>query len=359
MARDGSGTYSLPATMAVANQVASSTTVNTIMDDIAQALTDSLNKDGTKAFAGNQSLGGFKITSLGAGTALTDAAQLSQVQKANVQQATTVAGTADAITLAFSPAITSYTTGMVIRWVSGGVNTEVAPTINIDSLGTKVVKKNPGGAALVAGDLGAAGTVHTAVYNGTDFILLNPVTDLSLYATAASQVGQQTIWVPAGAMTPTTTNGAASGSTELATNDVMVKYLAFDASTAEKAQVMVQMPKSWDEGTIIAQFVWTHPATDTNFGVVWGIKAVAFANDDAMDAAFGTEQEVADTGGTTSDCYITSETSAMTVAGTPGAEELVCFEIYRDPTDAADTMAVDAWLIGVKLHYTTDAAKDD
>jgi hypothetical protein len=361
MARDGSGTYSLPATMAVANQVASSTTVNTIMDDVAQALTDSVNAAGTKAFSGNQSLGGNKITSLGAGTALTDAAQLSQVQKATVQQATTVAGTADAITLAFSPAITSYTSGMLIRWRSGGANTVVAPTVNIDSLGAKTIKKNPGGAALVAGDLGAAGSQHIAMYDGTDFIVLNPGVsmDLSAYATTASQVGQQTIWLPAAAMTPTTTNGAATGSTELATNDVMVKYLAFDASTAEKAQVMVQMPKSWDEGTIIAQFVWTHPATDTNFGVVWGIKAVAFANDDAMDAAFGTEQEVADTGGTTSDCYITSETSAMTVAGTAGAEELVCFEIYRDPTDGSDTMAVDAWLIGVKLHYTTDAAKDD
>jgi plastocyanin len=172
MARDGSGTYSLAATMAVANETASSTTVNAVMDDIAQALTDSINKDGTKAYAANQSMGGNKITSLAAATALTDAANLSQVQKGNAQQATTVAGTADAITLAFTPAITSYTTGQVIRWTSGGVNTVVAPTINVDSLGAKTVKKNPGAAALVAGDLGAAGTINEAVYNGTDFILL-------------------------------------------------------------------------------------------------------------------------------------------------------------------------------------------
>lgn len=172
-------------------------------------------------------------------------------------------------------------------------------------------------------------------------------------------VGQQTIWVPATAMTPRTTNGASSGSMESTTNDVMTKYLAFDSATSEGAQVMVQMPKSWNEGTIVAQFVWTHPATTTNFGVKWGIRAVAFANDDALDTAFGTEQEVADTGGTTSDVYISDETSAMTVAGSPGAEELVCFEVYRDPADGSDTMAVDAYLIGVKIHYTTDAAKDD
>lgn len=180
----------------------------------------------------------------------------------------------------------------------------------------------------------------------------------SNYASISSQVGQQTIWVPAVALTPRTTNGAASGSMESTTNDVMTKYLAFDSATSEGAQVMVQMPKSWNEGTIVAQFVWTHPATTVNFGVKWGIRAVAFANDDALDTAFGTEQEVADTGGTTSDVYISDETSALTVAGSPAAEELVCFEVYRDPVDGSDTLAVDAYLIGVKIHYTTDAATD-
>lgn len=183
MSRDGSGTYSLPATMATPSAVASSTTVNTVMNDVAQALTDSVNKDGTKAFAANQSMGGFRITSLGAATLLTDAAQLSQVQKGNVQQATTVAGTADAITLAFTPTITSYTTGMRIRWTSGGANTVTAPTVNVDTLGAKTIKKNPSGTtALAVGDTGASGTICEAVYNGTDFILLNPVVS----STAAS-----------------------------------------------------------------------------------------------------------------------------------------------------------------------------
>lgn len=176
MARDGSGTYSLPATMAVASSTASSTTVNTIMNDVAQALTDSINKDGTKAFAANQSMGSNKITSLTAGTAATDAANVSQVQSGKVMQATTVGGTADAITLAFSPAITAYTTGMKIRWVSGGANTIAGATVNCDSAGLKTLKKNPGAAALLVGDLGASGTIHEAVYDGTYFVVQNPVT---------------------------------------------------------------------------------------------------------------------------------------------------------------------------------------
>lgn len=359
MARDGSGTYSLPATMAVANQQASSTTVNSIMNDIAQALTDSINKDGSKAFAANQSMGSNKITSLGAGTALTDAANLSQVQKGNVSQATTVGGTVDAITLNFTPAITSYTTYMAIRWISGGANTITGATINIDGLGAKTVKKNPGAAALAVGDLGVSGTVNMAVYNGTDFILISssPV-DLSSYATTASQVGQQTIWLPATAWISRGTNGAAQGSVETSTNKVNLRTYDFDTTTQEFIQAMVQMPKSWDLGTLVCQFIWSHASTTTNFGVVWAIEAMALVDDEAADTAFGTAVQVADTGGTTDDIYITAETSALTVGSTPASECLVVFQVKRVPADAADTLAIDARLIGVKIHYTTNAATD-
>ena len=107
MSRDGTGTYSTPATMAVANTTASSTTVNSIIDDMSQALTDSINKDGTKSFAASQSMGNNRLTSLAAGTAASDAARLDQVQKNTADRATTVGGTVDAITLAFTPTITT------------------------------------------------------------------------------------------------------------------------------------------------------------------------------------------------------------------------------------------------------------
>lgn len=206
-----------------------------------------------------------------------------------------------------------------------------------------------------------------AITAGT--IELGNASDTTLSRTAAGvvavegnvlkQAGRETIWVPAAAMVPRTTNGcAALAATEMTTNRNMFRTLDFDTSTQEFAQFSIRMPKSWNEGTITAGFVWSHASTSTNFGVVWALEAVAISDDDAGDVAYGTAQQVADTGGTTNDIYITSATSAITIAGTPQAEDWVHFQVKRVPADASDTMAIDARLHGVTLYITTDAATD-
>lgn len=179
------------------------------------------------------------------------------------------------------------------------------------------------------------------------------------FALTSDLVGRQTSWIPAIGMKPATTNGAAPGTAETSSNKIMVETLDFDASTEEFAQFMIRMPKGWNEGTIILQPVWTHGSTTTNFGVAWGFEAIAFANDDALDASWGTEVVVTDTGGTTDDVYIAPESTAVTVAGSPGTSELVVFRVTRVVGNAGDTLAVDAKLIGVSLFYTTDALVDD
>jgi len=187
--------------------------------------------------------------------------------------------------------------------------------------------------------------------SGTKLVYVAPLADVI-------SPGQQTIWVPAAAMTPTTTNGAAAATEELATNDVMLAYLAFDDSTRENACFAIQMPKSWDAGTLITQFVWKTGATSGN--CIWGLQAVAFADDDPLDTAFGTAVEVTDAAGSAADdCIISAESGALTVAGSPGAEEYVVFKVYRDAADGSDTMTGDAELLGVKIHYTTSVNKDD
>lgn len=181
--------------------------------------------------------------------------------------------------------------------------------------------------------------------------LTNPVAD-------ALRQGVHTIAMPAGGMLARTTGGAGSATEELATNDVMISALAFDAASVEAAQFAVPMPASWDAGTITARVYWKHPATTTNFDVVWGIRAQAAANDDALDAAWGTAVTVTDTGGTIGDLYISAATAAITVGGTPAAGDLVIFEVYRDAAAGGDTLAVDAHLIAVHLYYTVNAATD-
>jgi len=150
---------------------------------------------------------------------------------------------------------------------------------------------------------------------------------------------------------PSTTAGCnAIASLEL--NSLMtVKHFAFDAAGDEYAEWTVVMPSDWDAGTVTAVFYWLHPATDTNFDVVWAAQGTSYGNDDALNGTWENPQTVTDTGGTTSDLYISGATSAITISNA-AASELVQFRIYRDGDDESDNLAVDAFLLGVMITYT-------
>lgn len=178
-------------------------------------------------------------------------------------------------------------------------------------------------------------------------------------AAVPTVVGKQTLWFPAAAMTPRNTNGAAPGLVEMTTNRQMLNTLDFDPATLEYAQFVAQMPKQWNEGTITFLAVWSHAATATNFGVVWGLRALALSDDEAADAAWGTGVTVTDAGGTTNDLYRTAESGAVTIGGAPAENDVVVFEVYRDATNGSDTMAIDARLLGVAIFITTNAAVDN
>ena len=177
-------------------------------------------------------------------------------------------------------------------------------------------------------------------------------------APTAGGGGKQTIWVPAGAIVSRASNGAAPGTMETTTNKNMVRTLDYDGATQEFAQFEIAMPKSWDEGTLTFIPIWSHAATTTNFGVQWALQALARSDGDAIDAAFGTEQTSTDTGGTTNVQYTAPESAAITIGGSPVENDVVLFQIKRNPAAAADTLAVDARLHGVKIFYTTNAGSD-
>jgi len=202
-------------------------------------------------------------------------------------------------------------------------------------------------------------TAETAPSNTNDYIIIRNLSGSTLKKIAPQYIGigKQTVWIPAGAMTARTTNGAASGTTESTTNKVMNKTLDFDTTTQEFAQFTVAFPKGWNESTVTFIPFWT--AASGSGGVVWGLQGVALSNDDAIDTAFGTAQTSTDTLLTALDVHVGPESAAITIAGTPAEGDICYFQINRTVSDGSDTLGVDAKLIGIQLLYTINSNVDD
>jgi hypothetical protein len=161
--------------------------------------------------------------------------------------------------------------------------------------------------------------------------------------------GSTNIWIPASAWIPRTTTGAGVDSRETTTNDQNFDELLFDAGTDEFAQALTILPNNYNNSTITARFYWT--AASGSGAVVWAIQGRAFADDDALDTAFGTAQTVTDTLLAADDMHISAATSAVTLGGTPAANRPIQFQIYRDADAGGDTLATDARLLGVEITF--------
>jgi hypothetical protein len=176
--------------------------------------------------------------------------------------------------------------------------------------------------------------------------------------TTGNIVGKQSIWIPATAMYPNTTNGCAPlAQVELA-NGVELKVLDFDASADENAQFSIAFPKLWNEGTVTFQAFFTVTGTDTGT-VAWGLSAVSIADNDSINSVFGTNVVATAKAhsGTSNDLNVSAESGAVTIAGSPSVNETCFFQLMRDVS--ADTQTGDARLVGIKLFFTTDALTDD
>lgn len=288
--------------------------------------------------------------------AIATAATVAANQAGTATACGTFGGTANALTCTLDPAITAYTDLMAIRGRLASDNTG-ASTLNVNGLGAKNIVKRDG-TALVAGDL-QQNDVATLVFDSTNnrFQLDSPGAAAE-YQNASSRTvlrtGTHTLPVLASAMFARTTNGAAAGLTELATNDVMLASRDFDQTTSEGVQFYLPMPKSWDEGTLTFQHGWT--AASGAGTVTFATACTAFSNDDAMDTAFSGAQSVTDTLLTANDMHITPVSSALTVAGSPAESDFLICQVTRD---IADTLNADAKLIWTKAFLTYTAANDE
>lgn len=304
------------------------------------------------------------------------------------------AGASDTYAATLSPAPSAYATGVHYRFKANTANTGAA-TINFNALGAKTIKKAAGGITtdLADNDI-RAGQWVDLVYDGTNMQMqstlgnasggggsgdvVGPASAVDLRIAVfdgttgklikdgaktiadINPIGTQSIWIPAAAMTPTVTNGCSTLATvEISSSVPNVASYDFNKDTAQYAQFSVAFPKAWNNGTITAQFYWSHASTTTNFGVVWGIQGVYVGDNSAVGGTFGTAQTVTDTGGTTNNQYISAATSSVTIGGSPASGGHVFFWVYRDAANGSDTLAIDARLLGVKILYTTNAPNDN
>ena len=253
-----------------------------------------------------------------------------------------------------------------------GTQTLTNKTLTSPKIGTSILDTNGNELALLTATGSAVNEItlaNAATGNGpiisstgeTNVDLnLNPKgTGVLKSATAAIKIaGKETIWVPAPAMYAATTNGADAEQVETTATRPDMKVFDFDASTKQYTQFTIAMPKSWNEGTLTYQVYWA-PSTTNTGNCIFGLQAVACGDSDTIDVAYGTAIEVTDAGiGTVEDQQITSESSAMTVAGSPAAGEQTYFQLYRDAADGSDTFTGESRVLGVKIFYTTDAAND-
>ena len=169
-----------------------------------------------------------------------------------------------------------------------------------------------------------------------------------------TQTDYETIWVDAAAMVPTVTNGAAQGSNEYASNDIMKDYLAFDTGTEEYADFNVPMPEDWNLGTIKAKFFWAPGTASGAAGdtVEWQLQGQAVADDGTIDVSFTDTGEVISdvvTAGENADLHITAATPAITITGA-ALGSMVQFKASRN-VGGTDDHGYDAWLFGVWIQY--------
>lgn len=165
--------------------------VDAEMDGMATGLSNCITKDGQTTISANIPLNSFKLTGLGVGTARTDAITVGQVQDNQFFYLGATSGSADAYTLAPSPAITAYAATQQFTAKISATNLTTTPYLQVSSIAnpttTAVIKKlsaTKTEIAVAIGDLVANG-IYTFKRNSANDAWI--VLELSNPATTTTQ----------------------------------------------------------------------------------------------------------------------------------------------------------------------------
>lgn len=159
--------------------------------DVANGLSSCITKNGETTVTGNIPFNGFKLTGVGAGTALTDAVNVGQIQNSTSSYGGLSTGLVNTFAVTLTPAITSYVAGQRVQFKCHLANTG-ASTLNVNGVGAANIIKNTTLNATIAGDI-PAGEIIDCIYDGTNFQLQNqPSTWSSDWLPAATGTGSMT-----------------------------------------------------------------------------------------------------------------------------------------------------------------------
>lgn len=187
------------------------------------------------------------------------------------------------------------------------------------------------------------------ITTGTDRVMTIPDKNLTL----SSVIGTQEYWIPAQALKPRTTAGAALTDRVIATSNIELSTMNFDTTTQEYAQFPpIVLPANWNAGTVRYKVYWTCTGAGAGETIDFDFTARAFGNDDPLATALGGTQNITDTRVADDDVHITSYTAALTISGTPTDYDVLYQEMTRDV--ASDNLATDAEIIGVLVELTLD-----
>lgn len=283
---NGAGAYSPPGTdfPAVASTLIESTKFNNVINDIATALSSCIAKDGQTTVTANIPFGGFKLQEIGTGVIADDGANLTNLQNGTGLWAGTAGGTADALTLSLTPALTAYVAGQMFRFKAGASDNTGATTVAINGLTAKTIQLN--GAALVAGDI-TADNWYEILYDGTNFQLarVGQPSQTALIESGTKMVFQQTA-APTGWTKDTTHNdkslrvvsgtassggataftsvfgsGKSTSAFTLTTGEIPSHTHSVTPSTSSTGQATNTITAAGNPGTVIGNAAYTANAT--------------------------------------------------------------------------------------------------
>lgn len=146
-------------------------------DDFADGISNCIAKDGSNYPITNLNMNNRIHTAVGDGTARNHYAALGQIQDGSVVWCGTAGGTANALTLTPSPAITTYVAGQRFLFLAAANNTAAA-TLQVSGIATPrdVYLASTNGAA-PAGFI-RTGALCEVVYDGTRFLLTKSVAEM-------------------------------------------------------------------------------------------------------------------------------------------------------------------------------------